>query len=248
MRSKIEGELSGFAKEEEAETLRTQLADAEDWVCYGDGYDADLEALTARMTQLRALGDPIAQRAWEAEHRGPAAAGLIEGVEKYKDIVRSTDERYEHLGDEDRDRLRSATRTAEEWLRTLQDQQSARAPVEDAVLKTAEIQAKLRWLTTECDPVANKPKPPPPAPPAEADAAAAPAEADAAKPEETTAEAGEAAAEPAADAKPAEAEAKPADAPAADAPAADAPAADAPAADAPAADAPADAPAADASA
>lgn len=172
-RERIEGELAGFATEEEAENLKAELAEAEDWVCYGDGYEADLDTLTARLTALRALGDPIAKRAWEAEHRGPAAARLLESVERFKSIAGSAEERYDHLSQEDRDRLRSATRTAEHWLRELQDTQSAMAPVQDPVLLTADIETKIRWLDGECSPVANKPKPPPPAPAPEPAPAAA---------------------------------------------------------------------------
>jgi heat shock 70kDa protein 4 len=185
MRDEIGSSLRSFATLDEADALRADLADAEDWVCYGDGYDADFDTLTARFTQLRAKGDPITQRAWESEHREDASSRLLAATENYATVARTLDGKFAHLLDTDRDRLRSAVRTAEEWLRDLQDKQSALPLTANPVLRVADIDAKLRWLTAECDPVVNRPPPPPPSaapPPAPAATEEAKPAADEAKP------------------------------------------------------------------
>lgn len=73
MRDKLsEGAVfAPFAAADESESLLRQLTATEDWI-YDEGEDCEKAVYDARLGDLRKMGDPIVERAQEAQLRGPA--------------------------------------------------------------------------------------------------------------------------------------------------------------------------------
>lgn len=161
MRSALQDKYVSYASNEESEQLQGQLTTAEDWL-YGEGFDVSKEEYRNELNKLRKIGDPIENRKWEEENREAATNRLLSVIEQYKSVLASTEEKYAHLTDTDRDTLRAATKEAEEWLRNKQDEQSQKQRHYNPTLTVADIHDKTDRLHRECAPIQNKPKPAPP--------------------------------------------------------------------------------------
>jgi hypothetical protein len=107
---------------------------------------------------------------------------------------------YEHLTEEDRERIKNACKEAETWVAEQLDKQGKLPLTADPIVRIADFEQARKKLYNIANPIATKPKPKP-APPAPAPAPA-PAPEAASQPEATPAPASEPAGEQ--EAKPAE--------------------------------------------
>jgi hypothetical protein len=86
MRGKLEDPYKEYVTPKDGETLLSLLAAAEDWL-YADGEDADRDTYARRLTELCALGDPIAERYREAQLRPPALESLGQAIQQARKVV-----------------------------------------------------------------------------------------------------------------------------------------------------------------
>jgi len=183
LRGDIKGKLSSFVEGDKASEINDLLDEEEDWVCYGEGEDAELPELEEHLAKLHSFGKPIEARWYNAQHITDAGATLMSLVERYRAVAASADEAYAHLEESERDILRSASKGAESWFRDLQGAQGKLPQTEDPVLKVADVRTRAQAIQGECERIVNKPKPKPqpvdePKAPVEPAAEAAPAAAD----------------------------------------------------------------------
>lgn len=188
-RSKIqfEGcELYDYCTEEERESLNEKLNALEDWL-YGDGEDTTKVVYDTKLTEIRAAADPIELRYTECEQRPAQIEALKNTLEKFQSFATSSDEKYAHIDQAERDKVLNECKTVSEWLQKMTERQEALAKHQDPVLLSSELKNKNDQLVRICNPIMNKKPPPPPAKAAEP-APAAPAKEDETNKQEPAAE------------------------------------------------------------
>ncbi len=110
MKAKLGDSLKAYIPEAEAAALVARLEEVENWL-YDEGFDSTKSVYSAKLGELKAASDPVERRQEEAGRREPARAELVRQLEEFKGMVKSTEEKYSHISDEERNTVRS-----EEWL------------------------------------------------------------------------------------------------------------------------------------
>lgn len=167
MRDKIASEsiLGMYATAEEKDAFVTKNEATENWL-YEEGFDATKSVYAEKLSELKALGGPIEQRAAEAQGRAAAVSSLQATIDQYRSWVNESqsNEAYAHITDEDRESVRNTVDGISGWMYEMLDQQGGLSPNQDAVLKIVDLTAKTQELNSKCGPIMRKPKketPPP---------------------------------------------------------------------------------------
>lgn len=174
MRDKLDGPYQDFVAPASKESFTSLLTGTEDWL-YEDGEDESKQVYTAKLDELKAIGDPIVERFREAEARPAAAAALRAKISEFEALAATTDEKYAHIEAGDRETIVKECASASAWLTDKMSQQEATPKTDAPCVFAHEMTKKAETLERVCKPIMNKPKPAPPPPAAEepkADAAA----------------------------------------------------------------------------
>lgn len=183
-RSDLEMGLRDFVTEEVRKEFTSQLDEAENWLYTDEGEYAKKSVYVKRLTDLRKVGDPIFLRRWEDEHRQAGVDRLKSVVVQYQSFlmdVQEQEEKYSHITEEERTKLRDESTAVDLWLAESLQKQDKCAKHEDPAFKVADCEAKVNALNKVCYPIMTKvkpkpkeePKPAPAADEAKPDAAAA---------------------------------------------------------------------------
>lgn len=179
MRDDVISVLRPYVTDDKKTAFEAALADAENWLYDGDGYDSTKSAYAARLASLKTLGDPIAKRYTEETSRPTAVKALQQKLEDLRTWCNSG--APPHITDDDKSTVRMEVNVAQSWLMDKLHAQGPLGPTDDPVLEVADIKGKIAQLDKAVKPILNKPKPKP-APakdePKEAKETAAPAPAD----------------------------------------------------------------------
>jgi heat shock protein 4 len=161
MRDNIISNLKDFATSAEAESFSLLLEKTEAWV-YDEGFDETMEVYQAKLKEVSDIGNKFSKRHFEHEHRGAAVTALQDTVGQLLGVVNSPDEKYAHIDEEEREKVRKSCAEAEQWLNEMNEKQKALNLYEDPVLLIADIEIKTNDVTFACKPIVNKKKPAPP--------------------------------------------------------------------------------------
>lgn len=162
MRDKIIGELKDFCTEEESSTFSKALEDAEEWLYSDEGFDSTKSVYMTKLDDVKKFGTPIERRQVEANSRQTTISSLKGSLETYKKFVQSSDDKYAHITDDERDVCRTACNSAESWLYEMIEKQSELPQSVDPILSVAQISAKQKEVADAVNPIMHKPKPLPP--------------------------------------------------------------------------------------
>lgn len=162
MRDKIIGELKDFCTEDESSTFSKALEDAEEWLYSDEGFDSTKSVYTTKLDDVKKFGTPIERRQVETNARQTTISSLKGSLETYKKFVQSSDDKYAHITDDERDVCRKATNDAESWLYEMIEKQSELAQSADPVLTLNMISMKQKEVADAVNPIMHKPKPLPP--------------------------------------------------------------------------------------
>lgn len=162
MRSKLEDRYASYVQSREKEALLAELSKDEDWLYSEEGEDATKSAYVARLEAAKKLGDPITTRWRETEERPRVAAQLRETINQYISQATSSEERYAHIDDKDKQSIVEKAATIQKWLEDQSVRQSERAKSSDPVLTAEEISKKRDELIYFATPILTRPKPRPP--------------------------------------------------------------------------------------
>jgi heat shock protein 4 len=164
MRDKIssDSQLGLFGTPEEKAAFAEKRDAMENWL-YEDGFDATKKVYAEKLAELKALGDPIEKRQAESQERPGVVSSLQSSLESYTAWVNESqaNEKYEHVTDEEREKVRSKCDEISAWMYEKLDQQAGMSLDEDPVLTVHSIRMKHKELADVCSPVINKPKPKP---------------------------------------------------------------------------------------
>jgi heat shock protein 4 len=171
LRNRLADSLSSFTTDVKREELKAALEKAEDWL-YDEGEDQPKSVYTAKLAELKKLGDPIERRAKEAEARPAACVALRQKAEGYLSLARGGDPNFVHLSAEELEQVAHEAESALAWLSEKEKLQGAAPAHEDPVLVVSDIEKKMDTISRVSDPILSKPPPKPEPVPAPAPAAA----------------------------------------------------------------------------
>lgn len=174
MRNRLYEKLQGYVTEHEREEMSARLQETEDWL-YEDGEDEIKSVYTAKLAELKKLGDPLEARQKEEELRGPAARELNYCISSFREAAQSKDPKFDHIDAGDKEKVISECNKAEEWFKDKKQQQDGLPKSANPVLLAGELKKKTEVLDRFCKPIMTKPRPAPPKPAATAEAKPAPA-------------------------------------------------------------------------
>jgi heat shock protein 4 len=179
-RNKLHEEWNGYVLAKDRDAFSLQLDDAENWV-YDEGDYQTKETFEKKLLELKAVGEPIATRLFEAENRPKAIAALRQTIESLEAKATQALPEYDHIDAVDKRKIIDEVNKTRKWLDETLAKQSSLAKTDDPVLFTREITLKADLLTAFSNPILSKPKPQPkpqpkpeeskPAPAADANAA-----------------------------------------------------------------------------
>uniref|UniRef100_A0A8B9KRF3 Heat shock protein family A (Hsp70) member 4 n=1 Tax=Astyanax mexicanus TaxID=7994 RepID=A0A8B9KRF3_ASTMX len=143
MRDKLHGVLEKFVSEE-VDAFSLKLEDTENWL-YEEGEDQQKQVYIDKLTELKKLGQPIQERAMEAEERPRAFEELGKQIQQYMKIIEAyKDELYDHLDELEVMKVEKHVNDAMAWLNNKMNQQSKQSLTVAPVVKSQEIQAKTK--------------------------------------------------------------------------------------------------------
>lgn len=161
MRSKLDERYAAFVQQSEKTQLLAKLTEAEEWLYTEEGEDASKSAYVERLDALKVLGDPIASRYRENEERSRALAQLRETIDQYTAHATSTEERYAHIDEKDKQTIVEKAATIQKWLGDQIAKQAERPKNVDPVVTVEQISKKRDELIYFATPILSRPKPKP---------------------------------------------------------------------------------------
>lgn len=161
MRAKLDERYSSFAQAAEKEKLNGMFLEAEDWLYSDEGEDATKSAYVAKLDALKAVGDAIVARYREAEERPKAMAQLRATLNDYISQATSSDEKFAHIADSEKQKVVEKCATVQKWLDDQNARQAEKPKNVDPVLTSVEIGKKREDVIYFAIPILTKPKPKP---------------------------------------------------------------------------------------
>jgi len=161
MRGKLDDRYASYVQPTEKQQLLKGLQEAEDWLYTEEGEDATKSAYVSRLDALKAIGDPIVFRYKEVDERKKSIANLRETLNNYMSQATSSDEKYAHIDETEKQKVVEKVATIQKWLEDQNVRQSERPKNVDPVLTSTEIEKKRDELIYFAIPILTKPKPKP---------------------------------------------------------------------------------------
>ena len=159
LRNRVSDSLRAFVPPEHHDQLLKTLDDAEEWL-YDEGENQPKKVYVAKLEELKSLGEPIEQRAMEAENRPAAARALRERCQTYIDAAQNT-QKYGYLSAEELNRVISEAGAALAWLEEKERLQESQSAHMDPMLTVHDIEKKSDTVARVADPILSKPPPKP---------------------------------------------------------------------------------------
>lgn len=158
-----EESLKEFIKDSDREVFVKALDAMEEWL-YDEGSDAQRSEYKKRLDDLRKPGDAAEKRQWEANNREENVLALKKEIGRWDGLAQSQDEKYSHIAEEERAKVKKECTAVDEWLAVELTGQGKLQKYETPTLTCDLLQKKQAALAKFCSPIMNKAKPPPPKP------------------------------------------------------------------------------------
>lgn len=159
-RDKLCASWATYVNEADAAAFNTLLDETGDWL-YGEGENQTKEVYEKKLLSLKALGEPIAIRLYEAESRAQALTSFDKAHAEYAAKVADNSEKYDHITAEDRAKVTAEIEKNQTWLEPLRQKQAGAALTDDPVFYSRDLQSRVESLAKMADAIFNKPKPKP---------------------------------------------------------------------------------------
>lgn len=172
-RTDLNGSLLPYVLEADKDAFYSQLNEAEDWL-YGEGAQATKQAYQEKLAQLKKVGEPIRLRRREDEDRDHSADMLREAIKNASLLAQSTDPKYEHISQEERQKVLNKAKEIGESIMPKVEQQKSLPKTADPVVWVSDINHAKENLDAFVPTIMNKPKPKPKEEPKKEEAPAAP--------------------------------------------------------------------------
>ena len=155
MRDKLDRDLKSYAESSESDDLKSALMNAEEWLY--DEFEATKSQLQAKLDEVQTKGNAIERRRYEDQNRQGALDGLSKQIELCRAFTKNYDEKYAHITEEEREKIRAAMKTAEDWMHDKMLEQGNLPKSKDPVFLTCQgIQDKRSALFQVSNPIMQK--------------------------------------------------------------------------------------------
>ena len=161
MRDRINNMYKAFILNDVREDFLRQLDENENWLYTDEGYDAPRDAFVARLTTLKAIGDPVVNRYTENEKRPEMINSLTQRLESLGRQLNMSTEKYEHITEEEKEPVRTLIAESKAWLEKKVAEQAALPLTENPVFTCADCQDRMKNVNDLYTKVMSKPKPAP---------------------------------------------------------------------------------------
>ncbi|XP_004715456.1 heat shock protein 105 kDa [Echinops telfairi] len=160
-RDKLSGPYEKFLSEQDHQSFLRVLSETEEWL-YEEGDDQCRQAYVDKLAELMRIGSPVKLRFQEAEDRPRALAELGQRLQHYTKIVanfRNEEEKYNHIDASEMSKVEKSVSEVREWMNNAMNAQAKRRPDQDPAVLVQDIRAKVKELTSTCEPIVTQPKP-----------------------------------------------------------------------------------------
>ncbi|KAG0208241.1 adenyl-nucleotide exchange factor sse1 [Mortierella sp. GBA30] len=159
-RSKVDGVYRDFINPADKEKFVQDLNDAENWL-YEEGDETTKSIYAAKLAELHVVGKPVVERYREVEARANAARELRESINHLMSQATSTEEKYAHIPEEEKNSIVEKCAKAQTWIENKEERQSMLKKFETPAVSSAEIRKQKDDIVYFATPILNKPKPKP---------------------------------------------------------------------------------------
>ncbi|KAG0000165.1 adenyl-nucleotide exchange factor sse1, partial [Modicella reniformis] len=173
-RSKVDGVYKDFINPTDKEKFIQDLNNAENWL-YDEGDEATKSVYLAKLKELHVVGKPVVERYRDVEARLSSARELRETINHYMAQATSTEEKYAHIPQDDKNSIVEKCSKAQTWIDNKEERQSMLKKYEPPVITPADMKKQRDDIIYFSTPILNKPKPKPVVVDTPEPAAAAPA-------------------------------------------------------------------------
>uniref|UniRef100_A0A8C7RIX0 Heat shock protein 4b n=1 Tax=Oncorhynchus mykiss TaxID=8022 RepID=A0A8C7RIX0_ONCMY len=157
MRDKLHGRLEKFVSEDR-DILSLQLEDTENWL-YEDGEDQPKQQYIDKLAVLKVKLSVIHCHCGTVSHTliSPRMHCILDG--SFACLSIPQEEQYDHLDQEEINKVDKMVNEAMIWLNSKMNQQSKLSLTVEPAVRVREIQDKTKELYSSCNPIVTKPKP-----------------------------------------------------------------------------------------
>mmetsp|Transcript_14730 Transcript_14730/g.18842 ORF Transcript_14730/g.18842 Transcript_14730/m.18842 type:complete len:878 (-) Transcript_14730:355-2988(-) len=161
MRDRIIDALRPYLEDAVKDDFSKKLEDAEGWLYSDEGFDTTKAEYGKRLNELKSIGDPVEKLLWEHTYRESTVKQLVSLIEEYKALANTVDEKYAHIAEEERNKVRTECENTQKWLYDTMETQNSLPLYAQPALPVSLIQEKSQALRNICFPIVTKPKPAP---------------------------------------------------------------------------------------
>ncbi|GFR98876.1 heat shock protein 105 kDa [Elysia marginata] len=161
MRDKLYNAYEKYILEDDRNSFSLKLEDTENWL-YEDGEDQNKQVYIDKLAELKAIGQPIADRHREAEEWPVVRdefGSALQQITKFLDLWKQKDEKYNHIEKADVDKVEKLLTEKSNWFGSRMTQMAALKPHENPILLASQVRSEKQILENVCLPIMNKPKP-----------------------------------------------------------------------------------------
>lgn len=112
-----------------------------------------------KLKSLTSVGNQILFRQSEHAKRDPIKVALLATIEQCKTWANTTDEKYAHIDEENRAKIRTECDTASEWVYSQYEKQAELPLYSDPVITSTAMEERKAQIERNCKYIMNKPKP-----------------------------------------------------------------------------------------
>ncbi|KAI1308177.1 adenyl-nucleotide exchange factor sse1 [Mortierella claussenii] len=159
-RGKVDGLYKDFINPADKEKFVEDLNNAENWL-YEEGDETTKSVYASKLAELHVVGKPVVERYREVEARANAARELRESINQLMSQATSTEEKYSHIPEEEKNSIVEKCSKAQTWIENKLERQSMLKKYEAPAVSSAEIRKQRDDIVYFATPILNKPKPKP---------------------------------------------------------------------------------------
>merc|ERR1711957_480923 len=154
------GDWGSFVADAERDAFNAELTKGEDWLY--DTFDATKVQYIEKLTELKAIGDPIAWRCNEDSMRGQWIEAVVGTIANYRSVAVTPGDKYSHIAEEKLVKIIAECDELQKWLDDMKAKQAKLSKTSKPVLFCADMEKQNQTLAKHADEILKEPKPAPP--------------------------------------------------------------------------------------
>eukprot|EP00211_Chloroparvula_japonica_P005187 CAMPEP_0119128188 /NCGR_PEP_ID=MMETSP1310-20130426/6436_1 /TAXON_ID=464262 /ORGANISM="Genus nov. species nov., Strain RCC2339" /LENGTH=861 /DNA_ID=CAMNT_0007118499 /DNA_START=116 /DNA_END=2701 /DNA_ORIENTATION=- len=155
------GDLRKYLRENVADEYVKNLDATEEWLYEEEAETATKTVFLEKLKALRVTGDRAKSLQFEDSKRPECVSSVQANIDYYVKLADTAEEKYAHIEEEDRAKVRARCQEVQAWLTEKTEAQAKREKYEDPVITVNDLGNKQKELYNYCNPIMSKPKPAP---------------------------------------------------------------------------------------